>query len=431
MRYDCIIIGAGVAGLTAGIRCAKEGLHTAIISSGMSALHFSSGSIDLLGYRDNTVVYKPFEAIDQLTGTIAQHPYTKCGKPLIIEALLFFKQECELQGLFLFDNGNLNHFHVTTLGTLKPTYFSQRSVFNEEVYSRFKAMKKIVIINFEGYRDFHPQLAAAQLSKHALFANCDIVAKQIEMPQLQDDGKHPHEFRSVDIARIFEKEDNIEKIADVIRLAADDADFVVMPAVMGITNFNQIHNKLQSRTRLLVYEVPTLPPSILGMRIDNALKSRFAELGGVYIAGDKVVRADITDDVVNAIYTNSHPENPMEAQCYILSTGSFFSGGLVSEFNNMYEPIFKLKLHHEPERNKWYNQNFFHRDSHGFLQYGVLTDESLHPYDSNNNIIQNLYCSGAIMAHYNPIKEGCGSGVAISTGYKAAGQIVNLLKRMS
>jgi len=179
MRYDCIIIGSGVAGLTAGIRCAKEGLHTAIISSGMSALHFSSGSIDLLGYRDNTVVYKPFEAIDQLTGTIAQHPYTKCGKPLIIEALLFFKQECEQQGLFLFDNGNLNHFHVTTLGTLKPTYFSQRSVFNEDVYSRFKAMKKIVIINFEGYRDFHPQLAAAQLSKHSLFANCEIVAKQI------------------------------------------------------------------------------------------------------------------------------------------------------------------------------------------------------------------------------------------------------------
>jgi len=405
MRYDCIIIGAGVAGLTAGIRCAKEGLHTAIISSGMSALHFSSGSIDLLGYRDNTVVYKPFEAIDQLTGTIAQHPYTKCGKPLIID--------------------------VTTLGTLKPTYFSQRSVFNEDVYSRFKAMKKIVIINFEGYRDFHPQLAAAQLSKHSLFANCEIVAKQIEMPQLQDDGKYPHEFRSIDIARIFEKEANIEKIADLIRLAADDADFVVMPAVMGITNFNQIHNKLQSRTRLLVYEVPTLPPSILGMRIDNALKSRFAELGGVYIAGDKVVRADITDDVVNAIYTNSHPENPMEAQCYILSTGSFFSGGLVSEFDNMYEPIFKLKLHHEPERNKWYNQNFFHRDSHAFLQYGVLTDESLRPYDSNNNIIQNLYCSGAIMAHYNPIKEGCGSGVAISTGYKAAGQIINLLKRMS
>lgn len=430
MKFDCIIIGGGISGLTAGIRCVKEGLHTAIISSGMSALHFSSGSIDVLGYINNKVVYKPFEALDTLTGTIAQHPYTKCGKPLIIEALQFFKQECETQNVYLFDNENLNHFHVTALGTLKPTYFSQRSVFNEDVYNRFKSMKKIVIVNFEGYRDFHPQLAAAQLSKHALFANCEIIAKSIDMPQLQDLTRHPHEFRSIDIARIFEDEENVYKIADAIRLAAEGADFVVIPAFMGIHNFNQIHNMLQSRTRLLIYEVPTLPPSILGLRIDNALKSRFAQLGGVYIAGDKVVRAEINNDVVQAVYTANHPENPLEAKFYILSTGSFFSGGMISEFNNIYEPVFKLKLHYEPERNKWYSPQFFYKNSHPFLEYGVVTDENLRPYDSNNNIIQNVYCSGAILAHYNPIREGCGSGVAISTAYKAANQIISLYKLM-
>ena len=430
MKFDCIIIGGGISGLTAGIRCVKEGLHTAIISSGMSALHFSSGSIDVLGYLNNEVVYKPFEAIDTLTGTIAQHPYTKCGKPLIIEALQFFKQECETQNLYLYDNENLNHFHVTALGTLKPTYFSQRSVFNEDVYNRFKKMKKIVIVNFEGYRDFHPQLAAAQLKKQALFANCEIVAKSIEMPQFQDLTKHPHEFRSIDIARIFEDKENVYTIADAIRLAAEGADFVVIPAFMGIHNFNEIHNMMQSRTRLLIYEVPTLPPSILGLRIDNALKSRFAQLGGVYIAGDKVVRADYTNDVVQAVYTANHPENPLEAKFYILSTGSFFSGGMVSEFNNMYEPVFKLKLHCEPERSKWYSPQFFYSNSHPFLEYGVVTDENLRPYDSKDNIIQNVYCSGAILAHYNPIREGCGSGVAIGTAYKAANQIVSLYKLM-
>ncbi|MCX8125076.1 MAG: glycerol-3-phosphate dehydrogenase subunit GlpB [Spirochaetes bacterium] len=431
MKYDCIIIGGGISGLTAGIRCAKEGLHTAIISSGMSALHFSSGSIDVLGYVNNKVVYKPFEAIDSLTGTIAQHPYTKCGKSLIIEALHFFKKECETQNVYLYDNESLNHFHVTALGTLKPTYFSQRSVFNEDVYSRFRTMKKIVIINFEGYRDFHPQLAASQLSKHSLFKDCTIVPKIIEMPQLINSNKHPHEFRSIDIARIFEDEENVIRIADTIRLAAEDADFVIIPAIMGIQNFNQVHNILQSRTRILIYEVPTLPPSILGMRIDNALKTRFAQLGGVFIAGDKVVRADIKEDVVQAVYTANHPENPLEAKFYILSTGSFFSGGMVSEFNNMYEPIFNLKLHFEPERRQWYSPQFFYTHSHPFLEYGVITDENLRPYDSNNNIIQNVYCCGAILGYYNPIREGCGSGVAISTAFKAANHIIYLYNRMS
>lgn len=430
MKFDCIIIGGGISGLTAGIQCVEEGLHTAIISSGMSALHFSSGSIDVLGYINNQVVYKPFEAIDTLTGTIAQHPYTKCGKTLVIEALQFFKHECATQNLYLFDNNEFNHFHVTALGTLKPTYFSQRSVFNEDVYNRFKKMKKIVIINFEGYRDFHPKLAATQLSKHALFRNCEIIAKSIEMPQLANSNRHPHEFRSIDIARIFEDRENVYKIADAMRLAADGADFVIIPAFMGIHNFNENHNLMQSRTRLLIYEVPTLPPSILGLRIDNALKSRFAQLGGVYIAGDKVVRADMTDDIVHALYTANHPENPIEAKFFILSTGSFFSGGMVSEFNNMYEPVFKLKLHYESERSKWHSPQFFYSNSHPFLEYGVVTDENLRPYDSRDNIIQNVYCSGAILAHYNPIREGCGSGVAISTAFKAAKQIVSLHKLM-
>ena len=62
MIYDCVIIGGGLAGLTCGIKCAKEGLHTVIISGGMNSLHFSSGSIDLAGNTEKgAIVKKPFE----------------------------------------------------------------------------------------------------------------------------------------------------------------------------------------------------------------------------------------------------------------------------------------------------------------------------------------------------------------------------------
>ena len=49
MKFDYIIIGGGLCGLSAGIRLAEQGKKTAIVSSGQSALHFCAGSFGLLG----------------------------------------------------------------------------------------------------------------------------------------------------------------------------------------------------------------------------------------------------------------------------------------------------------------------------------------------------------------------------------------------
>ena len=48
MRYDAVIIGGGLAGLTAGISLQKAGKSTAIVSTGQNALYFFSGTFESL-----------------------------------------------------------------------------------------------------------------------------------------------------------------------------------------------------------------------------------------------------------------------------------------------------------------------------------------------------------------------------------------------
>src|SRR5687767_9153905 len=94
---DLLVIGAGLAGLTAAIYAAKAGLSVRVITKGMSALHWSAGSIDLLGYLpDNTPVDAPFTALNQLG---EDHPLRRVGAETMRQALGDLQSWLAAQGL--------------------------------------------------------------------------------------------------------------------------------------------------------------------------------------------------------------------------------------------------------------------------------------------------------------------------------------------
>ncbi len=421
--YDCVIIGGGLAGLTCGLKCLAEGLSCAVISSGMSALHFSSGSIDLLGHHPGReVVFSPIEALPDFTKANPEHPYTKCGLDDVVEAMDFFQRETDTQGFRLHSNSRDNHFHVTAVGTLKPTFFSPASVFTREIKTVFEKKPCIAILNIKGFRDFHPVLAAANLNRHKLFSHCPVTCAEIELPGQKTAAYGTADMRSVDVARILDAAADLQDVARAIAVAAGKSDIIALPAFLGLNRYPEIVDELRRATDRLIYEIPTLPPSILGMRLDNALKSRFTAQGGIFIASETIESGIVENDRVVSVHTQNQ-EDDIRAACYVLASGSFFSKGLASRYGRMTEPVFDCRLDIPPDCTALSAETFFSPKSHDFLRAGVKTDGNLSPETASGRTVTNLYCAGAVLSGYNPVSEGSGGGVAITTGYKAAKQI--------
>ncbi len=293
----------------------------------------------------------------------------------------------------------------------------------------FETRKRLSILNFAGFRDFHPALAAVNLRKNSLFAGWRIRTGVLTLPPAAPAGKNPRELRSIDIARIFDTESRIEDVAAQLKARAAEADIVALPAFLGVSARRGAEKRLAELSGKLVYEVPTLPPSILGMRLDDALKSRFAAEGGVFIAGDRVTGGRMEGGRLLSVNTRHGGGAELSARFFVLATGSFFSGGLSSRVDEVSEPVLGLAVDRTLPRSTWYAPRFLDPASHPFLSFGVSTNETLNPADASGREVKNLFCAGAVLSGYNPVREGSGSGVAIATGYFAAGRIMALSRQ--
>lgn len=118
MKFDSIVIGGGMAGLSAALRLAEAGQKTLLMASGQSALHFSSGSVDLLESDGD-----PRAALPAFMAAHPDHPYSKVGMQNIEGSLADLQRHCAEEGLPLMRQEH-NHHRLTPIGTLKSTWLS-------------------------------------------------------------------------------------------------------------------------------------------------------------------------------------------------------------------------------------------------------------------------------------------------------------------
>lgn len=417
MKFDTVIIGGGLSGLACGIRLIQHGQRCAIVSSGQSALHFSSGSFDLLNnLPDGTPVSNVLAEYDSLAELSPKHPYSKLGKEtfqkLISESETFFKNV----GLPMQGNGMKNHYRITPLGLLKPTWLSTAHLAISDFETSLN-WKKVSIFNISGFLDFYPQFLADEFSK--LGTKSEIIL--FSMPAIDHLRRNPSELRSTNISRILDKPEHKEELVKVLKKAASDSEAILFPACIGLDN-RDIIGELQKEINKPIYLIPTLPPSTIGIHLQQYLHEYFIHLGGTYMLGDMVKRAEVEDGKVTRLYSFNHGDIPFIAKNFVLATGSYFSQGLIASAEKVYEPILGLDVDYLTNRPDWYDKNIF--ETQHYQSFGVKTTNTLNAL-KNGNALDNLYVSGAILEGFNPIKEGSGGGVSILTALYVADRIVN------
>ena len=414
MRFDTIIIGGGLAGLVCGIRLQKAGKKCAIVSAGQSAMHFSSGTFDLLGrLPDGTEVESPLKAMASLP---AQHPYSIIGAEKTAEYAAQAKDFFAGCGIKVSGDASCNSWRVTPTGERKAGWLTLDD-FTPLASKGEKIGNKALIINILGYLDFNTKFLADSFEKEG--TECRIVSLKLE--EMERLRKNPSEMRATNIARVMDRDGIWEKAAEQVKTLVKDEDVVVLPAVFGLKD-GSVVDKLREAIGRKTMFVATMPPSVPGIRTQMTLKSEFEKAGGRFFLGDTVIEstADENGNIKN-ISTVNFNDIKMEAENFVLATGSFFSKGLIATPDKVYEPIFGIDLTYNAGRENWFNTQFWKKQN--YISFGAKVDADLNA-SIDGKKIDNLYAIGSVAGGTNALYEGCGGGVAIVTAMAAADRIL-------
>ncbi len=415
MNYDTIVIGAGVAGMLAAIVRAERGERVLLLAKGHGATHWAAGCVDLL---DTGGEGGPLAAIEDLVAARPDHPYALAGRQALLDGIARLRAACVAVGYPLV--GSVEHTLLlpTALGAFRPTALAPYTMVAGDA-RQLGDRRPTLIAGFRELRDFFPPLIAANLRAQGYQAQ----SAYLDMPPVE----RSHEFAPMIVARLFERAEFRARVAtqlaDLVRRGGYAR--VGLPGVLGLQRAGEVVRDLQERSGALIFEIPTLPTSVPGVRLFHALEEAALAVGVRLQIGAWVLRGEARGERLVAAYSEAAArEQRHTAPRWVLATGGVMGGGLRADHHGtIIETALGLPVRSPSGRADWFAQRFLEQRGHPVFQSGVAADQQLRPLDAAGRIVyENVAVAGGALAGYDPIREGCLEGVAIATGY-AAGRL--------
>jgi glycerol-3-phosphate dehydrogenase subunit B len=384
-----VVIGAGLAGLVAAVRLAESGERVVVLAKGIGATHLSPVTIDVLGYAPDRVD-NPLAAVDSLA---PDHPYSLVGRDVLVAAAAWWRESMPYVGSL-----EENLLLPTAVGALKP------SALVPETMAAGAGTDPVCIVGFRALKDFHGALLADNLRR------AGIDARSVEL-DVRPEGRV--DANSLAFARAFDDPGFRDEIAR--SLSPGDGERVAFPAVLGLAG--EAWRALQDRLERPVFEVPTLPPSVPGMRVAKALRDRLRRARGRLVLNNVVIGAERSGSRLTSLRVRvGLREVTQPADWVVLATGGFASAGLELDSHwHAREVALDLPVSGVPAAER-FTPSYF--DDHPMGRAGVAVGRDLRPEG-----VENVLVVGATLAGAQPWKEKSGDGISLATGYHAAGLI--------
>ncbi len=409
MTYDCIVIGAGLAGLVSGLRLAEAGLQVLIIAKGHGATHWAHGAVGVAHGSS------PAATVTYLAGQ-PNHPYARAGLAALAPALNLLQAHCAAADYPFSGDLARNQYLPTALGARLPLAFVPATMAAGAVPRADAAA--LLIAGFQELRDFFPSLMAANLRAQG-------VAAQAQWLSLPTTARR-HGFTPTILAELFEQPSFRQAVGRQLRAVRGTATQIAFPAVLGQSQAARVVADLSDHAGVPVFEVPTLPPSVPGMRLYTILAQAFTSAGGRIQLGSWITRVESNAGRITALYSAAAArEQRHQAATFLLATGGIAGGGFRAEQSGqLTETALGLPVVAPAHRGAWFANQFIAPQP--IHTAGILTDAALRPIAANGApLYTNLVVAGAALGGTDLIREGSYEGVALATGWYAAGTVLN------
>ena len=332
----------------------------------------------MLGYAPERVA-SPRAALASLP---TDHPYSRVGVDAVAASLDWFKDRFAYVGSF-----DENFLLPTAVGAAKPSCLVPPSMAAGDLRSD----APILAVGFRMLKDFYAPLLADAVGGRAV--------ELAVGPAERDDGN------SLVFSRAFP--DLVPMLPQLVK--PEPGERVAFPAVLGDS-----WPAVQEALGCPVFEVPTLPPSVPGMRVGTRLRDALRAAGGTLRLNNVVVGAERSGSRVTGLRVRvGLRETVMGADAVVLASGGFSAGGLeLSSHWEAREVALGLPVAGMPSGER-FTQGYF--DDHPMSRVGVAVDGKLRP-----DGLENVVVAGATLAGAVPWKEKSGDGISLATGYFAA-----------
>ena len=413
IESEVLVIGGGLAGLTSALKAAREGADVRLVSYKQSSLRHASGLVDILGYTPDGEgpVTDPYTAMSDLH---EEHPYHTVGVETVREAMGMFDEVTDYRG----DHTETNALLPTHGGTIKPTARYPTGA----AAGLASDDRDTLIVGIEEMVDFDGPHIAAHLN--AAGVPFGVRGTSIRFPgDLNADAKVTRYAKLLDtngeVAVRGRKKGARDALAERVNTVKEGEARVGFPAILGDDHTDGVRAALGEKLGADVFEVPMGPPSLPGLRLEDALFEALDEAGASFETGNPVVEHDADGDTIETVYIEKNGAKiPNSADQYILATGGLVGKGVESNREEVYEPIFDCHIEHGEDRYDWFDTDAF--GDHPFAGFGVETDETLRPLTADDAVqFDNLRAAGSVLGGYDFQAEKSGSGVSIATGYVA------------